>query len=455
MPLREDLLTPIAGDNPAGADLYYDPVFEQIKEARREDNDDNSSDPFGISSQKKADYRAVIRLAGEALAKRSKDLRLAGPLVEACVHMEGLAVLAPCIHLLRELQEQFWEHLYPLPDDGTDFEMRMITVEGAARFLSLAIRKVPLTRKGLNFDDYQEAQKVGYEKDATSDAKMEARQDAIDHGRLTAEDFDQAFAATPKSFYADAAARIEEALVAVGQLDDYGGQAYPTDAPSLSGLRQALQNLQVTAGGLLNEKRRTDPDAVVAPEPAAEEEMPAEGEEPSGEASARPARGAVRMRAPSGQIGEAGDAYAMVVESALFLLRQDSLSPVPYLVCAGLRLGETYRQDAEPAPGFAAGPPPEVRSTLRRLAGRGAWAELLREVLPALASESGRAWLDLHRYVWSAGEALEAPGLSMAAVGTMRSLLTARPELRHWTLEDDTGAANPETQRWIDSTVLQ
>ncbi len=44
---------------------------------------------------------------------------------------------------------------------------------------------------------------VGYEKDATSDAKQEARKDAIDHGKLTAEDFDQAFAASPKSLYVD------------------------------------------------------------------------------------------------------------------------------------------------------------------------------------------------------------------------------------------------------------
>ena len=39
MPLREDLLTPIAGENPSGADLYYDKVFDQIKEARREDDE--------------------------------------------------------------------------------------------------------------------------------------------------------------------------------------------------------------------------------------------------------------------------------------------------------------------------------------------------------------------------------------------------------------------------------
>ena len=30
--LREDLLTPIAGDNPAGKSLRYDPVYDKIKE---------------------------------------------------------------------------------------------------------------------------------------------------------------------------------------------------------------------------------------------------------------------------------------------------------------------------------------------------------------------------------------------------------------------------------------
>jgi hypothetical protein len=37
----------------------------------------------------------------------------------------------------------------------------------------------------------------------------------------------------------------------------------------------------------------------------------------------------------------------------------------------------------------------------------------------------------------------------------VKNLLTIRPELRYWTLEDDTGAANPETQKWLDATVLQ
>ena len=39
MPLRDDLLTPIPGANPSGPDLRYDPLYDRIKEARREEDD--------------------------------------------------------------------------------------------------------------------------------------------------------------------------------------------------------------------------------------------------------------------------------------------------------------------------------------------------------------------------------------------------------------------------------
>jgi type VI secretion system protein ImpA len=149
------------------------------------------------------------------------------------------------------------------------------------------------------------------------------------------------------------------------------------------------------------------------------------------------------------------DAYALVVECAEYLFERDRSSPVPYLVCAGLRLGETRMQGSMPAPGFAVGPSPQVRQSLRTLAANGAWAELLRAALPILSTECARAWLDLHRYIWRAGQETGAEAISDAVTGTVRSLLVVRPELRYWTLEDDTGAANPETQQWLDAIVLQ
>jgi len=456
MPLREDLLTPIAGDNPAGANLYYDAVFDQIKEARREDADDLPEGDMVLALKKKADYRAVIKLAGEALAKRSKDLRLAGWLAEAHLRVEGFAVLAPSVELLHGLQETFWAGLYPEIEEGNDLELRMVSVETAGRLISAAVRKAPLTRNGLSYESYQESRLVGYEKDATNDSKMESRQDAIAHGKLTAEDFDQAFAGSPKSLYVQASAALKEALEACERLDQYQQEAYGDNSPNLEKLRSGLDEVQQAVEFLLNERRKTEPDPVEAGDQATAESGEQEGVEGEGEPGADGEAGeAPRRRSSAGPLGGIADAYAQVVESAEFLRGKDPTSPVPYLICAGLRLGETRTQGQTPAPGFAVGPSAETRRSLRALAGRNAWGELLRASLPILASESARAWLDLHRYIWRAGQETGAEAISEAVVGTVRSLLMARPDLRYWTLEDDTGAANPETQQWLDGTVLQ
>ena len=456
MPLREDLLTPIAGENPSGDNLYYDKVFDQIKEARREDADDLPEGDWERSAKKKADPRAVAKLAGEALATRSKDLRLAGWLIEAQVKMEGFAVLVPSIQLLQSLQENFWPTIHPEIEDGNDLELRMIAVETAARLIADALRKAPLTRKGLSYADYLESRIVGYEKDATTDAKQEARRDAIDHGRISAEDFDQAFASSPKGLYVQASGVLKEALEATASLDEYHRDPYGDNTPNLEKLRTGLEEIQLVVEALLNERRKTEPDPVeVAARPAVEEGDEAGAAAESAEEDAAASRGGARRTASAGPLGHVDDAYALVVESAEFLFARDPQSPVPYLVCAALRLGETRMQGQTPAPGYAVGPSPEIRQSLRLLARRGAWAELLRATLPILASECARAWLDLHRYVWRAGQETGASAISEAVVGTVKSLLAVKPELRYWTLEDDTGAANPETQQWLDSTVLQ
>jgi type VI secretion system protein ImpA len=455
MPLREDLLTPIAGENPAGENLYYDKVFDQIKEARKEDEDDIPEGDWGRSQKKKADHRAVVKLAGDALATRSKDLRLAGWLVEAQLRVEGFQVLAPGIELFRSLQETFWPTLYPMIEEGEDLELRMISMESAAKLIADALRKVPLTRSGLDYVNYLDSRKVGYEKDATNDAKAEARKDAVDHGRLTAEEFDQAFAASPKSLYAQASAAFNESLEALDRLDQYGQEAYGDSSPNLDKLRTSLDEIHAVVELLLNERRKTEPDPVQKVEKPPAEAGEAQESDGQAEAGTEPGRASPRRSATAGPLGGVEDAYALVVESAEFLFSQDSTSPVPYLVCAGLRLGETRMQGPTPAPGYAVGPSPQIRQSLRVLAGRSEWAELLRATLPILASECARTWLDLHRYIWRAGQETGATAISEAVAGTVKSLLAVRPELRYWTLEDDTGAANPETQQWLDGTVLQ
>ena len=89
MPLRDDLLNPIPGENPSGANLRYAPVYDKIKEARREDDDAPQGE--WARERKVADWKQVIKLAGEALATKSKDLQLAAWLTEAMLRTEGFA----------------------------------------------------------------------------------------------------------------------------------------------------------------------------------------------------------------------------------------------------------------------------------------------------------------------------------------------------------------------------
>src|SRR4051812_19269746 len=126
MSLRDELLAPIAGDNPAGVDMRYDPLFDKIKEARREDDDVPQGE--WQSARKVADWPVVIKLAKDALSSRTKDLQLAAWLTEAQLRREGFAGLRDGLDLLAGLVEQYWDHVYPEIDDG-DAEMRAAPLE--------------------------------------------------------------------------------------------------------------------------------------------------------------------------------------------------------------------------------------------------------------------------------------------------------------------------------------
>jgi type VI secretion system protein ImpA len=468
MPLRDDLLDPIAGENPSGPDLRYDPVFDQIKEARREEDDTLPAGAWDRPA-KKADHRQVVKLASECLAKRSKDLRLAASLVESQFKLDGVAVLAPSLELLRELQEKFWETLYPEIDEG-DLQLRVNEIERAAKQLALLLGQVPVTRSGLSATDYQESRLVGYESDATTDARKKVRAAAIEAKKVTAEEFDKAAAATPKAFFVETRAALDEATNQTDRLDRYQRDAYGEQYPDLSPLVTALQEAGGAIDVLLNERRKIEPDPAATLEKMAQWQVepgstafsidedvatiPGKVPQAGAGGNAAHAVSGPRVVPPATDMSGPQDAYSLIVGCAQFLFEADTKSPVPYLVCAGLRLGETRRQGVSPEPGFAVGPSAEIRQSMRAFALNGAWVELLRAALPVMAEPCARAWLDLHRYIWRAAQESGAGALATAVSGTLRELLKLRPEVRHWTLEDDTGAANPETQAWIDTEVL-
>src|SRR5262245_35415219 len=121
MPLRDDVLIPVPGANPAGENLRYAPVYDKIKEARREDDDAPQGD--WRRERKLADWPLTVKLTAEALTKKSKDLQLAAWLTEALVRRNGMSGLMEGLQVLHGLVEAFWDSLYPEIEDG-DAEFR-------------------------------------------------------------------------------------------------------------------------------------------------------------------------------------------------------------------------------------------------------------------------------------------------------------------------------------------
>lgn len=326
MALRSDLLEPIAGANPAGANLRYDPVYDQIKLARTEEVDAPQGE--WTRTRKTADYALVVKLAGEALAKRSKDLQIAAWLTEALTYREGFGGLVAGLELLRSLLERYWDDLYPELEDG-DAELRAVPLEWVARYLDSAIRSVPLNAAGHGLLAYKESRAVGYEVKEYDPAREAARQEAIYEGKLTAEEFDEGFAAASKEWYRILVADLDRALEAVDGLDLLGQERFGNDAPGYHKLRDLLREVRQVAGQLLARKLEADPDpAPKEPATVAQDLGPAAGE--SGPQVVFEAAGSTgapatdRGEAPSQDRGDwAPDPY----ERALELARAGKVRP--------------------------------------------------------------------------------------------------------------------------------
>jgi len=452
MPLRDDLLEPIAGENPSGPNLQYDKIFDQIKEARQEDDE---SIPSGTWERaiKKADRPLVIKVAGDALAKRTKDLRLAGWYIESLVRKEGFSVLVPSLELVLKLEQDFWDTIHPEPDeDDKSLDLRVGSVEAFATLLAQSLKLTGLTRDKIDWFGYQDARAIGFEADATSDAKKAVRADAVDRGRLTGEDLQKSIDGTPKAFYAETEALLVRSQELSEDLDRFHEEKYGDDYPSLGKLKTVLEEIKIIVSSILNEKRKTDPDPVEVVEEEVVEG--AEGETAEGEDGGPAVKAAkARRTVPSGAPTDKEDAYLQVAACAELVLEEDAASAVPYLLCTALRFGETRCANLDNL-NFAVAPSPETRKALRKLAGDSNWKELTRLCIRTMPEPCGRVWLDLQRYMWLAAQGGGNQALATTVVSTVRSLLTDFPNLRSMTLDDDTSVANSETQLWIDTQVL-
>src|SRR5262245_48462269 len=126
---REAFARPVSPEEPAGAWLRRDGLYAAVQEAMAA----RVADPaYGIE-EKRADWVAVEKLCLSALTERTKDIYLAGCLLEALVVNHGAQGLYEGLWLVRALHEKFWSDFHPRPRENGSQEGRLNQLEALRR----------------------------------------------------------------------------------------------------------------------------------------------------------------------------------------------------------------------------------------------------------------------------------------------------------------------------------
>lgn len=261
------LLAPISEEQPAGEDLRYGPVYDAIKEARRADDLLDRGD--WQRELKTADWNEVVKLSKDALQEQSKDIQIAVWLIEGLVHTNGFPGMATGLGILCGLLENYWETLYPpLEDDDLDYRV------GPLSFLNdklwLAVKEVPLTdpqsTEGYSLLKREESRRVGYENDTINqygdvdDQKKAQRDEYLQDGKLSAEDFDAAVERSSKEFYRQLVASTVACQEALTRLDQLIDSHFGAEGPSLNEIISTVNDCATRVAKIFGEKLEQDPD---------------------------------------------------------------------------------------------------------------------------------------------------------------------------------------------------
>ncbi len=443
MPFPDDLLNPIEGPNASGANLRYDPVYDKIKEARREED----QPPPGMTERdrKVADNLLVIKLTTDLLATRSKDLQLAAWLTEASLKRKGFGGLKDGLALCYGFVDKFWDTLYPELEDG-DSQSRGAPLGFVGTKLDIPLKLVPVVEKfSYSFLDYQQTREVGFEDQAKTDEAKKKRAALVKEGKLTPEAFDKAFEETPKKFYAQAEQDLDSCLQTLAQLKKICDEKFGDDGPAFGPLQSSLEATRHLIHNFLQKKREKEPDPV---EVVASAETPGEAQAETSDSSRT---GVLISVETSSEPADRVDAIRKVAEAAAFLRRREPTSPASYLMLRGLRWGELRAAIELADPTKLEAPPTELRRHLKKLLLEKKYEHLLEAAESAMALPCSRAWLDLQRFVVEACDALSGgyEAIARAIRSELKALVTDIPQLLDATLMDETPAANAETRAWL------
>lgn len=284
----EALLAPISEEAPAGADPRSDTspnsLYYRVKDARNAARAAERA-AVEIGGPTPEEWYDVIDAATDVLAGHAKDIEIAAWMVEGLVRRDGLAGLRDGLAVIGGIVSAYWDQSFPVIDEEDGIEGKVTAVaglsgSGAVGTLIQPIRLTPLTsgsQRNLSLWSYEQATDLEKVTDSTR------RQERIDSGAVTMEQFQQSVAETPGSFFYEIAQTVDECIGALAQMSAAFDAVAGAEAPSTSGLRDMLQEVRSALRHFAADKLAA---AEALVEDAAEEEAAtAEGGGEGGESS--------------------------------------------------------------------------------------------------------------------------------------------------------------------------
>ncbi len=327
----EALLVPIAGDNPAGESLQYSGVYDEIREARRAD--DNLTKGEWEHEPKLSEWPKVVELSTSALAGKTKDLQIGVWLVEALVQLYGFVGLRDGLKLIRGLHEQFWDRFYPEIEEG-DLDARANALAAMDARLEIPLKSAPLTKSGTGVDysyiQWEESTMFDIPEnldnlDSESYNRFVAlKAEAEAANKTTADVWRKAKDATRRAFYEETFAVFNECWDQFQALDKVADEKFGQQTPGLGVLKKSLDAIRTLVERLVKEKRILEPDPVL-------DGSAVSGAQSDGEGSLADAGGPLRGRA---------EALRQLAEVAQYFQRTEPHSPVAYLVQRAIKWGQ-------------------------------------------------------------------------------------------------------------------
>jgi len=323
----------IPGENPSGQDVRYIGVYDEVREARRAD--DNLAQGEWQTELKIADYKKELQLCNDALTTKTKDIQVAAWLTEALTIEHGFAGLRDGIRVLAGLQERFWDTLFPEIDEG-DMESRANAISWFDTQVGLSLKRAPYTGvEGYSFLDWEDSKLFDFpdnleslessEKEKFTKLKAQAEKER----RVTADLWKKEIAATRRAPVESINFTIDECWQALTDLNRIIEEKYDRNqAPGLTGFKKSLDEVHSQVKLLLATKREEEPDPIGVEE----DEVAADG--------SVAADGTGKKGVAAGAIQSRRDALSRLGEIADFFKKTEPHSPVSYLVQKAVKWGD-------------------------------------------------------------------------------------------------------------------